>query len=269
MAAESVPEARDPASRDRRPRVPATGALGGRGSPGDWTAGVWGGGCSRGRAGRQFCPPRTLPGAGSYPARARARAPAPARPWARPATAAAAAGVGAAAAAREEPRGPGSGGPAGAPPRARAHGRPPRAAPPPPCSPLLSLGTGRWRRPSWLRRTRGGRPRREQPNAECRRRRACSAPPHPAGCAQGSQPSAEHRERTPPPPHTHTPRPPPAPPPPLSPPDQRRARALTHAVLLVAANCCSSRVSTARDILPVPWTSLRLRWESSGHTHSP
>ena len=29
MAAESVPEARDPASRDRRPRVPATGALGG------------------------------------------------------------------------------------------------------------------------------------------------------------------------------------------------------------------------------------------------
>lgn len=78
---------------------------------------------------------------------------------------------------RGEPPGLDSGDLARAPPWSRAPGRPPRAAPPPPCSPLLSLGTGRWRRPSWLRRTRGGRPRRKQRSAVRRDRRACSAPP--------------------------------------------------------------------------------------------
>lgn len=152
---------------------------------------AWGGGsatetgrrvCGRRRhtrVGRRLFPPESLPSANSYPARARARArdPAPARPWARPATAAVAAEAGAEAAAPGEPPGLDSGDLARAPPWSRAPGHPPRAAPPPPCSPLLSLGTGRWRRPSWLRRTRGGRPRREQRSAARRYCRACSAPP--------------------------------------------------------------------------------------------
>lgn len=163
-----------------------------------------------------------------------------------------------AAAARAGPRTPGSGGRAGAPPLPRAPGRPPRAAPPPPCSQLLSLGTGRWRRPSWLRRTRGGRPRREQPSVE-RRCQACSASPRPSGRAQGGRPSAERRERnTRPGASRRIPEPQGA----AGAPRLPNARTLCFGLPPTTAPV---RAST----LPEPWKSLRLGLESSSHKHPP